>query len=533
MYGILLAAGSINFMEKTQYGTIRIGQIVKLFTDSIGLDALLESVSEKEKASVKKMIQRLEKEEDVRIDTLQRFENLLKEFCDWALENNFMNSHHKYIIQSLYNDMLSLITNTNPYDNPTQKEVELQVMYCIALTYREIYDYFEKTEGKDWGFTLQLTLGISDFWKHSNYEQNIKLIPSCFDFILSDIENSKSELFKYWEDFKDKQEVYEKKAKTDFAKSVNDWIEKDVAPSWKIIKSILASPTPENIQFKKSKSNYYIFKMNLFLAYFFSNFFKSLEEQKLASTQFKEIVQNGLRWFYRYTFIIRDFRQYEIQQVQNPMFSLMRFLVLPTNKSKNLISEYIVEAFDKEIGLTPVDMNECHSLYYIPIEKIYFPILDKNEMQRELQSFQIIYETFMELSTWKDYGRFDNKIINEEEIDFVFSYPFLGESKNFFHNWFKGKYHVLCHEFDIGLNYYRKSFEHRYFGGKNLSQYISEFIALLHKCNSKKTELNHIYEWANALRFCIKQTDKNNNSNHSIETDFEKVFPKEAFIHQS
>ena len=33
---------------ETQYGTIRIGQIVKLFTDGIGLDALLESVSEKE-----------------------------------------------------------------------------------------------------------------------------------------------------------------------------------------------------------------------------------------------------------------------------------------------------------------------------------------------------------------------------------------------------------------------------------------------------------------------------------------------------
>ncbi len=520
-------------MEEMQYGTIRIGQIVKLFTDGIGLDALLESVSEKEKSSVKKMIQRLEKEDGIRIDTLQQFENLLKDFCEWALENEFMNKIHTYIIQSLYNDMLALITSTSPYTNPTQKEVELQVMYCIALIYREIYDYFEKKEGKGWDYTLQLTLGISDFWKSSNYTQNIKLIPSCFDFIFSDIENPKSELFKHWENFKDEQEVYEKKTKTNFAKSVNDWIEKDVAPSWKIIKSILASPAPNNIQFKKSKSNYYLFKMNLFLAYFFSNFFKSLEEQKLASLQFKEIVQNGLRWFYKYTFSIRDFRKYEIQEVQNPMFSLMRFLVLPTNKGKNLISEYIVEAFDKEIGVTPNNMYECHSLYFIPIEKIHFPILDKDEMKRELQSFQIISETFMELSTWKGYGRFDNKIINEHEIDSVFSNPVLGECKKFFYNWLKGKYYILCNNFEVGLKYYRQSFKYRYFGGKYLSQYISEFIALLQKCNTKKTEFNHIYEWANALRFCIKSTDKDNNSNCNLETDFDKVFPKEAFIHQS
>ncbi|MBQ5536527.1 MAG: hypothetical protein IIU02_01230, partial [Treponema sp.] len=58
-----------------QFGTIKTGQIVKLFTDSVGLDALLESVSDREKASVKKMIQRLEKEDGIRIDTIRQFEN--------------------------------------------------------------------------------------------------------------------------------------------------------------------------------------------------------------------------------------------------------------------------------------------------------------------------------------------------------------------------------------------------------------------------------------------------------------------------
>lgn len=41
-------------MEEVQYGTIRIGQIVKLFADGIGFDALLNSVKDELKDSTKK-----------------------------------------------------------------------------------------------------------------------------------------------------------------------------------------------------------------------------------------------------------------------------------------------------------------------------------------------------------------------------------------------------------------------------------------------------------------------------------------------
>ena len=350
-------------MENIQYGTIRIGQIVKLFTDGIGLDALLESVPEKEKASIKKMIQRLEKEEGIRIDTLRQFENLLSTFCKWAEENNFMSHTHSCIIQSLYYDLLTLITNTNPYNNPTQKEVELQLMYCIALTYREIYDYFEQKDGKDWGYTLQLTLGMFDFWKNTNYNENVNLISSCFDFIFSDIQNPKSDLFKHWNSLKDGQVDITKKTKTNYAKSVTDWIEKGVTPSWKNIKTILSSPTPKNIEFKESKKNYFLFKMRLFLACFFSNFFESLKGQGLVSENYEEIVQNGIRWFYKYVFVKGDFKQYQDYEVQNPMFSFMRFLLLPNNR--NIISTYIDVAFDKECVVQNASVPSCASLSII------------------------------------------------------------------------------------------------------------------------------------------------------------------------
>lgn len=380
--------------------------------------------------------------------------------------------------------------------------------------------------------SVQLTLGMFDFWKHTNYNQNIKLIPACFAFIFDEIKSPKSDLFNYWNSLKDENDNTEKMARTNYSKSINDWIEKGATPSWKIIKTIFASPCPENIEFKESESNYYLFKTNLFLGYFFSNFFRSLEEQNLVSPKFKDIVQDGLRCFYRYVFVVKDFRKYQWHEVQNPMFSLMRFLVLPTNKSKNLISKYIVEAFDKEIGLTPAEMYECHSLYYIPLETICFPVIEKKELEKELKAYQIIYETFMELSTWKGYGMYENKIITEKEMDFIFSQfdSVLDKCKNFFYNWFKGKYHVLCHEFETGLDFYRKAFEHRYFGGKYLSQYLSEFVALMQKINVKKTEFNHIHEWANAIRLYIDKIDNVKENKISIQNSFDEVFPEEAFI---
>lgn len=514
-------------MENIQYGTIRIGQIVKLFTDGIGLDALLESVPEKEKASIKKMIQRLEKEEGIRIDTLRQFENLLSTFCKWAEENNFMSHTHSCIIQSLYYDLLTLITNTNPYNNPTQKEVELQLMYCIALTYREIYDYFEQKDGKDWGYTLQRTLGMFDFWKNTNYNENVNLISSCFNFIFSDIQNPKSDLFKHWNSLKDGQVDITKKTKTNYAKSVTDWIEKGVSPSWKIIKTILSSPTPKNIEFKESKINYFLFKMRLFLACFFSNLFESLKGQGLVSENYEEIVQNGIRWFYKYVFAQKgDFRQYQTYEVQNPMFSFMRFLLLPNNR--NIISTYIDVAFDKECGVQNASVP-CASLYYIPLTKIHFPVCDVNDLARALQIFERIYKIDEELSTCRWYGKFTSKTIEEADLEILAPCE-IKDCGHFFYNWFKGKYKVLCHEFETGLNFYRKAFDYRYFGGKYLTQYLSEFIVLIPKCDTKKAEFNHVHEWANAVQLYIEEIDDKTERKISIQNSFDEVFPEEAFI---
>lgn len=515
-------------MAEIQYGTIRIGQIVKLFVDAIGFDALLDSIPESEKESTKKWIQRLEDEEG-RIDNLRQFERLLKDFFQNCLDNNYINKAQSTGIQMFYYDMLALITKTNPYNNPTQKEVELQVMYCIALTFRELYDDIATRDNNPPGYILQEALYFFNFWRTTSYQQNLKLIPSCFDFIFSLSENPKADLIKLWEKTKDEQE--NDKGKTSYLKTINDWTEKGVNPTWKNVKPILAAKLPDTIKIKESKYNFEIFKYNFFSACFLTRFLKSLEEQHLVSENFKETVQNGLRWFYYYAFEKHgDFTRYEWHEVQNPMFTFMRFLVHPSPKNRSLLCEYIVEAFDKEIGLTPPEMYERKSIYYIPKDKIYFPVIDDKELSNDLRTFSLIYETFMELSTWKGLGRFDDKEVKEYEIEAIMNLPYVGDCKNFYYNWLKGKYHVLCHEFETGLDYYKKAFDNRYYGGKFLSVYLEELVVLIQKCGTKKTEYNHIHEWANALRLYIQETDKDKSEHLELRNTFEEVFQEEAFI---
>lgn len=76
----------------------------------------------------------------------------------------------------------------------------------------------------------------------------------------------------------------------------------------------------------------------------------------------------------------------------------------------------------------------------------------------------------------------------------------------------------------------RKAFEYRYFGGKYLTQYLSEFVVLIQKCKVKKTEFNKIHEWANAVRLYIAKIDEVEEYQISIQNSFDEVFPAESFI---
>ena len=85
-----------------QYGTIRIGQIVRVMKDAIGQEALLESCSEESYESNRKMLTRLSKEDEIRIDNLNNFQKMIEDFSSWGFEKGFINKIHKFILPTVY-----------------------------------------------------------------------------------------------------------------------------------------------------------------------------------------------------------------------------------------------------------------------------------------------------------------------------------------------------------------------------------------------------------------------------------------------
>ena len=127
--------------------------------------------------------------------------------------------------------------------------------------------------------------------------------------------------------------------------------------------------------------------------------------------------------------------------------------------------------------------------------------------------------------------RIVKKDIIKEKYLKHFSQKVLGDCSVFYQNWFMGKLCVSKKDFENATKYYKTAFdEGRYFGGKYLSQYLEEFIAIIQKQNCKKKEFNQIHDWAVAMRFCLNKIDDDNGLNRNLRNDFDSIFPSECFI---
>lgn len=84
-----------------QYGTIRIGQVIKLLVDSFGEDALMDSLPKSEQTAWHKKISRLISEKDIRIDAIRDFENLFYDFLRKAKEKGYIQQEHVGMIQKI------------------------------------------------------------------------------------------------------------------------------------------------------------------------------------------------------------------------------------------------------------------------------------------------------------------------------------------------------------------------------------------------------------------------------------------------
>ena len=479
-----------------QYGTIKIGQVIKLMVDSFGEDALMDSLSENEKAAWHKKINRLISEQDIRIDTIRDFENLFYNYLDKSKEKGYIQQEHVGMVKTLYWNLLALITATTPYSVPTKDEIQLQVMWCLADLFHESMEFKKKAKGLNPKVIDTTVFYIFDFWKIDNYEKEVDLLNNTFRALFTNLKDNytKNQLYTIWN---------EKRAEIDgikgeYSKSVNDWLYKNKIPTWKMLKPIFESAL-ENAN-PTDAGNYLIFKFHLFTACFMKRFFNSLEEQKLIDDTFYKTVQEGFLSFYQYMFFQKSFKTLKYTDTINFMFMCLRGLCIPNTNAP--ISDLISEAFSKEDMMHP-DFHILQKISFIDSELAIFPE----------------YEKFRKTAS------FDQNLLQ------ILSKSSIGVCSDFFYNWLKGRCLILNSKIEDGFYYYKKAFEYKYFAGKFLPDYMREILAVMKQLKCKKPEQNAIIEFAHAVQYSINNDNlKYQKLNRNIDCDFKTVFPTEAFF---
>ena len=477
-----------------QYGTIRIGQVIKLMVDSFGEDALLDSLKENERDSWHRKINRLISEKDIRIDSVREFEFLFNGYLQKAKEKGYIQQVHIGMIQTLYWNLQALVTETTPYSAPTQNEVELQIMWCIADLFHECMEAGKRNNNLTKDVMDVTVFSLFDYWVIDNYEKEVCLINNTFRILFSDLQSgySHNKLYKIWDDKKAELDG----ARGEYSKSVHDWISENKAPKWKMLKPILESQL-------KSTSNteqgiYYRFKFQLFAACFMNRFIKSLTDQKLITDSFIPVVQKGFLSFYHYLFIEKSFKYLQPADTINFMFMCLRGLCIPTTNAP--VSDLIREAFSKEDVRHP-DFHILQKIAFVDSELAIYPEYEKFVKQKEFDS---------------------------SSLEFL-SKDSIGECSDFFYNWFKGRACVLLNKVEEGFVYYQKAYDYKYFGGQFLSGFLTEILAVMQKLKLRKPELNIIVDFAHAIQYSIDQDNKQYAKlNRNIDSDFDLVFPAEA-----
>lgn len=116
---------------------------------------------------------------------------------------------------------------------------------------------------------------------------------------------------------------------------IQRWIKsKTSRPTWKVIKLFMNEDLlPEdNLVYQlfpdiSGKEQYLTFRRKIFSAYFITNLFYSLDDHGFLDPSSKEMIQNGIRLFYRH-FLVTKEPALSQEETHNPMFCMLyRFLL--------------------------------------------------------------------------------------------------------------------------------------------------------------------------------------------------------------
>lgn len=311
--------------------------IIKLFIDAIGQDALKDFYDYKWEAQ-KKQIQKFKKKEYdfdiVHDENFMRFVDIINEFVDWAKKKDYINSWDKGAILDLLVPYMHLVQFTPQDVIPENELIDYTIMYSICYAYKrsmqELLNFKEFYNNRP-AAIVSAIFQFNFYLPTYEYTKIVEPLEGVFDMFLALVKDKK-QLFQYWND---KKFEIDEKDSTDLKILIQRWTKtKTSRPSWKVIKlfmnedllpedNLILQPFPDI----SGKNQYLTFRRKIFPAYFITNFFDSLSTQGFIAETSKEMIQNGIRLFYRHALVTKE-PTCSQEELQNPMFCMLyRFLL--------------------------------------------------------------------------------------------------------------------------------------------------------------------------------------------------------------
>ena len=309
--------------------------IVKLFIDAIGQDAfkdLYEHNWEARKKEIQKLI-KIDYEFDIIRDIkFQRYLEILNEFADWAKNKDYINTWDKFAIMELLIPYLQALQFTPSDVIPEREFNEYTVMYSICNAYkRSAKEVFEKTNNRSFAITSAI-YQFNFYLTSNNYTEIVEPLEGVFDLFLALVKDKK-ELYDFWNS--KKYVLDNERNSTDLKILIQRWTKSESArPSWKVIKlfmneDLLPKEGLINQLFTdiSEREQYLTFRRKIFPAYFITNLFDSLGKYGLIDNASKQMIQNGIRLFYRHALVTKETTVSQ-EELNNPMFCMLyRFLL--------------------------------------------------------------------------------------------------------------------------------------------------------------------------------------------------------------
>lgn len=287
--------------------------IIKLFVNSVGQDALKDFYEHNWEAR-KKEIQKLLKNDynfDIIHDSnFQRVLDILNDFVDWATKKDYINSWDKWAILDLMIPYMHAIQFTLQNEIPESEFNEYTIMYSICSAYKHsVQEVFKKTNNRS--FAITTTIYQFNFYLPSNnYTEIVEPLEGVFNLFLA-LAKDKKKLFEYWDN---KRFQIDENNSGDLKLLIQRWTKsKTSRPTWKVIKLFMNEDLlPEdNLVYQlfpdiSGKEQYLTFRRKIFSAYFITNLFDSLDDHGFLDPSSKEMIQNGIRLFYRHFLVTKE-----------------------------------------------------------------------------------------------------------------------------------------------------------------------------------------------------------------------------------